>query len=104
MAERYSRTTIGMFDREEAVERFPKDCVDLAFDYLHKRYADINLTDLNAAYDRYGSINTVVREQLYMEIKKQGKVFPPAETEPTGSWVSHQIFVEINSFIRFKIK
>ena len=73
MAERYSRTTIGMFDRPGALERFPKDCVDLAFDYLHKRYADINLTDLNAAYDYHGKLNSIVRERLYEEVKKQGK-------------------------------
>ena len=73
MASELSINSIGLFNNREALERFPKDCLDLTFDYIHKRYVDLNLKDINESYDDKGCMDGEMRKKVLLEIYKQGK-------------------------------
>jgi len=64
----------GLFDADIVDKcRFPKDCVDLAFDYLHSRHADLNFEKMNESYAVLGNMNQEFRKVYAACIKSQGK-------------------------------
>lgn len=70
--EHIPRESLRVFDKPSELNRFPKDCVDLAFDYAHKRYTDLDLRDISMAYDCHGCMNIELRERLCTLIKVEG--------------------------------